>query len=305
MKKLSLYPLAVLFLFAAVLTGCQEEKVTFSGNDYVMFSDTLQYMPVTENAENMFEVLIGTSKKADIDRTYAVELVLNKSNAIEGHHFDLVSNNVVVKAGELTGKVQIKGYYDNITYGDSLAFTLRLLTDKNQEWDMYGKETNVSLIKCMPFDIDNFVGNLKMYASFPFNNSVVTFYVKSEKMDDSTLLVKDAFSGKYDLELRFKKNDANPFQDGVTVPNQAAFADPSYGQVFTRTVENAPSFYVTYVRTICLYMEMYVPETGSFGVYQYMFQWVPQSEVDAANNSTGTPFMMNNEAFDFRHIGNN
>lgn len=303
MKKLSFYPLAVFFLFAAFLTSCQEEKITFSGNDYVMFSDTLQYMPVTENAEQTFDVMISTTKAADADRTFAVELVTNKSNAIEGHHFNLVSNNVVVKAGELAGKVQIKGHYDNIQYGDSLAFTLRLLTNKNQTWDMYGKETNVSLVKCLPFAIDNFVGNLKMYASFPFDNSTVTFYVKSIKKNDSILLVKDAFSGRYDLEIRFNKNGSNPFEDGLTVPEQAAFSDPNYGQVFTRTVDAAPSFYVTYLRTLCLYMEMFVPETGSFGVYKYMFKWVPQSEVDAAQNSTGTPFLLNRESVDFRNIG--
>lgn len=303
MKKRNLYPLALLFLFMACLTSCQEEKTLFSGNDYVMFSDTLHYMPVTESVEKTFNVHISTTTVSKEDRNFAVELVMNKSNAIEGYHFDLVSNNVLIKAGELSGQVAVKGYYDNIVYGDSLAFTLRLLAPKNQIWDMYGKETNVSLIKCIPFSIDRFVGNMKMFASFPFSQDVVNFYVKSYKQDDSTLIIKDAFSGKYDLLMRFRKNDVNPFEDGLVVPEQVAFTDAGYGQVMTNTVDAAPSFYVSHLRTLCLYMDMFVPQTGSFGVYQYMFRWVTQEEVDAANNSTGTPFMMNKEAFDFRNIG--
>ncbi|MGL4292242.1 MAG: DUF4984 domain-containing protein [Bacteroidales bacterium] len=302
MKKQNLYPLVLLILFMAAFTGCQEEKTLFSGNDYVMFSDTLHYMPVTENVEKTFKVHISTTNASKEDRIFAVELVMNKSNAIEGYHFDLVSNNVMIKAGELSGEVAVKGYYDNIVYGDSLAFTLRLLAPKDQIWDMYGKETNVSLIKCIPFSIDRFVGNMKMFASFPFSQDVVSFYVKSQKLNDSTLIVKNAFSGKYDLELRFNKNDINPFESGLVVPEQIAFTDANYGQVRTSTVEMAPSFYVSHLRTLCLYMDMSVAQVGSFGVYQYMFQWVTQAEVDAANNSTGTPFLMNKEAFDFRNI---
>lgn len=285
------------------MTGCEEESIKFAGNDYVMFSDTLHYMPVTIEAEKTFNVPVSMTKASNEDRIIAVELVTNKSNAIEGHHFELVSNNVLIKAGELAGNVQIKGFYDNITYGDSLAFTLRLLTGKNQVWDMYGKETNISLIKCIPFSIDNFVGNLKMYASFPFSNEVVNFYVKGVKQDDSTLLIKEAFSSRVDLKLRFKKNDVNPFEDGLLVPEQMAFVDAGYGQVFTRTVDVAPSFYVSQLRTLCLYMDMFVPQIGSFGVYQYMFKWVPQTEVDAAQNSTGTPFLLSREAFDFKNTG--
>lgn len=303
MKKLSLYPLSVVLLAAALFTGCEEETIKYTGNDYVMFSDTLQYMPVTQDTEKTFDVVVSTTKAAKEDRVYAVELISNKSNAIEGLHFDLESNNVLIKAGELAGKVSVKGYYDNITYGDSLAFTLRLLADKNQIWDMYGKETNVSLIKCIPFSIDQFVGNLKMFASFPFSNEVVSFYVKGVKQDDSTLLVQDAFSSRTDLKLRFKKNSKNPFEDGLIVPEQLAFVDAGYGQVFTRTIDAAPSFYVSYLRTLCLYMEMFVPQVGSFGTYQYMFKWVSQAEVDAAENSTGTPFLLSREAFDFRNIG--
>ncbi|MEG1586569.1 MAG: DUF4984 domain-containing protein [Bacteroidales bacterium] len=300
MKKNKFYPLSLLFFLCAALTSCNEEKVLYGGNEYVMFADTLYYMPVTPDAEKTFDVVVSTTKKDNKDRTYGVELVVNKSNAIEGRHFELLTNNVTIKAGELTGVVPVKGHYDHIAYGDSLALTLRLLTPKNESWDMYGKETNVSLIKCIPFSIDDFTGNLKFYASFPFDQSVISFYVKSEKLNDSTLIIKEAFSSKYDLKVRFKDNKVNPLETSLSVAEQVVFADAGVGRVYASTVDTKPSFYSSHMRSLYMYLDMFVPEVGTFGVYQYMFKWVPQSEVDAANNSTNTPFMMKNAAFDLK-----
>lgn len=304
MKKISFYPFTVLVFLLAALTGCESEPVIYSGNEYVMFSDSVHSMPVTPDTDKIFNVTVSTSKAFDQDRNYAVELVINKSNAIEGRHFDLVSNNVLIKAGELTGNVQIKGYYDNIVYGDSLAFTLRLLAPKETVWDLYGNETNISIIKCIPFSIDDYVGNLKMMATFPYGESVKTFYLKSEKLNDSTLIIRDAIVPKYDLKLRFKDNKINPFENGVTVTEQAAFVDSGVGQVFASTVSSAPSFHVSHLRVIGLYLSMYVPHIHEFGVFQYLLQWVPQSEVDAVENSTATPFMLKSEAFDLRTNNN-
>lgn len=300
MKKNKFYPLSLLFFLCIAFTSCNEEKILYSGNEYVMFTDSLYYMPVTPDADKTFDVVVSATKKYHTDRTYGVELVVNRSNAIEGRHFELLTNNVTIKAGELTGVVPVKGLYDNITYGDSLALTLRLLAPKNESWALYGKETNVSLVKCPPFSVDHFTGNLKFFASFPFNQSVISFYVKSERLNDSTLLIKGPFNDKYDLKVRFKDNKENSFETSLTVAEQPAFADAGVGRVYMRTVDSNPSFYSTHMRSLYMYLDMFVPEVGTFGVYQYMFKWVPQSEVDAANNSTNTPFMMKNAAFDLK-----
>lgn len=297
MKKLNIYFLSTLMLLLLAFTGCSEEKTLYSGNEYVMFADTLHYMPVTPNVGKTFEIVVSTTQKVNYDRSYGVELVVNKSNAIEGRHFELLSNNVTIKAGELTGSILVKGIYDDIIYGEELIFTLRLLTSKEDVWDLYGKETKVSLIKCPKFSIDDYTGNLKLYASFPFSNENVTFYVKSEKLNDSILLIKQPFSDKYDLKVRFSDNKNNPFEDGVSVNEQIAFSDVTYGRVFTKTVTSNPSYYITEARSLFLYMDMFVTEVGSFGIHRYIFKWVPQSEVDAANNSTNTPFILQNGNF--------
>lgn len=297
MKKLNIYSLSALLLLVLTFVGCSEEKMLYSGNEYVMFADTLHYMPVTPNDGKIFDVVVSTTQKANYDRTYGVELVINKSNAIEGRHFELLSNNVTIKAGELTGSIPVKGIYDDIIYGEELVFTLRILASNDAIWDLYGKETKVSLIKCPKFSIDDYTGNLKLYATFPFSTQNVSFYVKSEKLNDSTLLIKQPFSDKYDLKVRFADNKNNPFEDGLSVSEQIAFSDVKYGRVSTQTVVSMPSYYITEARSLFMYMDMFVSGVGSFGTYRYIFKWVPQSEVDAANNSTNTPFMLQDGAF--------
>lgn len=292
MKKIIFYPLSLLTLITAVFSSCDKEEVTFSGNDYVLFSDTLAYMPVTEDENRTFDVEIAATKVSNVDRNYAVEMVVNKTNAIEGHHFDLVSNNLTIKAGELSGKVKVKGYYDNIVYGEKLEFTLRLLAPKNEKWDLYGDESRVSLIKCPKFDINKFAGNLRMYAAFPFSNKMINFLIKSEVINDSTLLLKAPFDPRIDLKVRFHNNANNPFENRITVYEQEVFPDLSNGMVFVKTVDIKPSNYITEARTFALYLDVFVPKLGSFGVHQYIYRWVSQSEVDAESNDTGTPFTL-------------
>lgn len=282
----------MLLLFTVFVSSCSKEDVLYSGNDYVLFADTMAYVPVTEDQNKTFDVEISATKVSGVDRNYAVELVVNKSNAIEGHHFDLVSNNLTIKAGELSGKIQVKGYYDNIVYGEKLEFTLRLLAPKDQKWELYGDEAKLSLIKCPKFDINKFAGNLRMYAAFPFSQSMTTFLLKSEVLNDSTLLIKAPFDSRMDLKVRFHTNENDPFQDAVTVFEQQAFPDVSNGIVYVRSVDTRPSYYVTEAGMLNLYLDLFVPQLGTFGVYQYLFKWIPQHEVDAENNNTGTPFTL-------------
>ncbi|MGL5787231.1 MAG: DUF4984 domain-containing protein [Bacteroidales bacterium] len=292
MKKIFFSPLLLIMLFAVAFTNCTKDEVLYGGNDYVMFSDSLAYMPVTTVEDNYFEVEVAATKVSSKDRNYAVELVANKSNAIEGYHYDFVTRNLTIKAGELSGKIKMKGHYDNIIYGEKLEFTLRLLAPKDQNWDIYGNESRISLIKCPDFNIEKFTGNLRMYAAFPFNDKYITFFVKSEKQDDSTLIIKAPFDKAYDMKLRFHTNAVNPMENKVTIFEQVAFPDLSYGQVFLKGAETVRSYYVTEARMIDLYLDVFVPSVGSFGVHRYMLQWVPQSEVDADNNNTGTPFSL-------------
>ena len=62
--------LAILAALAG-LAGCDQDKVLYSGRNYLMFSDTLYHYAVQESNEK-FEVPVSATRRADYDRTFAV-----------------------------------------------------------------------------------------------------------------------------------------------------------------------------------------------------------------------------------------
>lgn len=292
MRKNILYPIFLVLLFISSLMSCSNEPILYEGGDYVMFSDSVVYVPVTPDTESVFELPVSLTKAQAKDKTYGIEVVIKKTNAVEGIHYELLTHNVTIKAGETKSSVKLKGLYDNIVYGDHLQISLKLLASKNDIWDVYGQETRLLLIKCPDFSIDKFVGNVRFYAGFPFAQNMTAFLTTTEKFDGNTLLLKNTFSNKRDLRIDFLTNENNPFENRVVVKEQNVMIDPYYGDVMARTVDSNPSHYITEAGSIFLYLELYVPGVGSFGVYPYVIRWITQAEADAENNSTGSPMSL-------------
>lgn len=292
MNIIRLNPILLVLLFITSLTSCSNEATMYSGNEYAMFADSVVYMPVTPDAEFVFELPVSLTKPQNEDKSFGIEVVLKKSNAIEGVHYQLLTPNVTIKAGETTGSVKLAGLYDNIIYGEKLEVSLKLLTSKEEVWNLYGQESRVVLIKCPDFSMSEFEGNIRFFAAFPFSDKMINFLATSQAVNENTLLLKGAFSDKYDLRIRLTPNTNDPFEDRVEVKDQVVLADPTYGQVWARTVTTSPSYYITAARSIFLYMELYVPNVGSFGVHPYVIRWITQAEADAENNSTGTPMSL-------------
>ena len=68
--------LTIIVAFVAVvscLTGCKPEYTTYSGPNYIMFSDTLYEMAVVDN-ESYFDVPVVATRSCDYDRNVAVEV---------------------------------------------------------------------------------------------------------------------------------------------------------------------------------------------------------------------------------------
>lgn len=292
MKKLLFSPIFLALLLISSLTSCSNEATMYSGNEYAMFADSVLYMPVTPDSEHFFEVPVSLTKPLNEDKSFGVEVIIKKSNAIEGIHYQILTPNITIKAGQTTASIKLSGIYDNIIYGEKLQISLKLLTSKDNVWDLYGQEARVMLIKCPDFDIHKFEGNIRFFGAFPFSDNMITFLCTTEVLNQNTLVLKGAFSDKYDLRLRLHPNTENPFEDGVEVKDQVVLVDPTYGQVWARTVDMSPSYYNTEARSIFLYMELYVPKVGSFGVHPYIIRWITQAEADAENNSTGTPMSL-------------
>lgn len=292
-KRISHIAAVSLCCLSAVFSGCDsnDNKVYYDGPNYVLFPDTLMDMPVTEDANRRFEVSVATTQTADVDRNYIVDVDPACTNAIEGYHFDLLSRNVTIKAGERTGKVLLKGYYGHMGVNDSLAVTLKLVGAENEVSPIYKDRTNIRIYKCMPFRIDDYVGDVRVSATFPFSTQQITQYlVKTEKKDERTLLVKAPFDESHDLTLKFHPNDEDPFDNDIDMVEQTAFIDANYGEVAMRTIAGIPSYYIPSERAFVLYLESFIPLIGSFGAYYYIFEWVTPEQAEAEKNGLASPY---------------
>lgn len=282
-KTMKLY---VAMAAALLMVACESEDKMYEGKNYVMFSDSIYTMPVMVDDQE-FEVPVAATTTASYDRNYAVEILHEKSTAVRGVHFDFVegSNNITIKAGERVGMVRIKPIYSHMERNDSLVISLRLLEPAEEQLVIYGNTTRIDMVKCYPFDMNDFIfpgGNMYMLASFPFSSDTQQIRVNGEVKDDHTFILKDAFSDIYPLRLEF--DDSDPLDYTIRVPEQPAFKDSSYGTVYVRSVDMYPSYFVVPDHFFVLYLEVYIPQLGSFGVYQYIFKCITQNEADDMDN---------------------
>ena len=291
MKRIHYYIGAALAAMTLLLGACDSEQVYYEGGSYVLFSDTLLDMPITKGDTRLFDVTIGTTTATDYDRYYVVDVDMTQTNAIEGYHFDLLNRNVRIAAGERTGKVTLRGHYDHMEVGDSLAVTLRLLGTEGETLSCYSNSANIRLYKCMPFCIDDYVGNLKMRCTFPFSTAqITTFVIQSEKKNDSTLVLIEPFDTYHNLELNFHTAKDNPFDNDIDVKEQIAFTDLNYGEIAMSSIEGIPSYYLPFNRAFILYVNAFVPRIGSLGAYWYIFEWITAAEADAITNGISSPY---------------
>ena len=194
-----------------VLASCSQDYTTYSGPSHIMFSDTLYQYPVQQNNE-IFNVPVSATERADYDRTFAVEVVDRESNAIEDYHYRILDNTVTIKAGEMVGNVQVQGIYDHIGKNDSLGFTLKLVIPEKYNWtELYKDYTHVVMQKSCPFDIHNFTGWCVVTSTFynQYLNNVKHRLIRTElaEGEENTVWLKDVYYAGYDLKLKFKPGD--------------------------------------------------------------------------------------------------
>ena len=280
----------LLFIILCTLFSCQEDNSDnlYQGGSFVQFADSAYNMPVTQD-EPVFEVPVVFSSAVSYDRKVIVDVDPKKSNAIEGYHYSIMNRNITIPAGEMKATVQLKGHYAHLQPSDSLAVTLRIVGLEDYVNELYGLSTNVQIVKVLPFDIHDYVGDLLLTCTFPYSTSSTTdFALKSEYVNDSTLLVKDVFETGRNLKLYFHTGKDNPFDRDIEMRETVAFTDDNYGPVSMATVPNAPSYYLPEHRAFVLYLNAYLAQVGSFGSYYYIFQWMTPDEAIAFKNGMST-----------------
>lgn len=305
MKKNIIYRLSRMFLGKAVaaialtvatlvgIAGCGEpESPTYSGPEYVLFSDTLYVLPVIDD-EEYHEIPVVATQACNYDRTVAVEIIDAHSNAIEGKHYSLESNSITIPAGELVGNVRVRGYHNNIDVYDSIGFKLNLIVPDELQWDMYGTEANVILKKACKFDINAFTGYCVVTSTYIINYmpDIDMRLVKSEidPENENTIIIRDYFFDGYDVRIKFNPDDIlNPLiemDDQAFGPTSEAFGT-LYGDGLIRMYQPTAftSYYSSCEKFIFQYMTLYVPgmEEGynTVGAFVNAVEWISDDEAE-------------------------
>lgn len=296
MKNLLKY--TYLFIVMSVsFSSCDTdaEYITYEGPNYIMFSDTLYQLPVQDN-EEFFQLPVVATRACDYDRILAVEIVDSVSNAREGRHYSLKSNTVVIPAGQLVGNVEVRGYHSNIAVGDSLGFSLRLVSKEDTQWNIYGIETKVFLQKACKFDINAFEGYCSITSTFlqnytNYSNRLI--YAEVDPEEENTIIMKDYFYDGYDVKIKFTTNDIlNPlikFTDQEFGPTDEAFGT-KYGEEGIINLYQ-PTMYVSYYSScetfIWQYMSLYIPSMSGYnvvGVFVNAVEWISADEAKKMYN---------------------
>lgn len=272
--------------------SCENEEHIYSGKEYVMFADTLNVFPVTSDEGAVYNVDIASTVARDYDRTFGVYVINTGSNAIENVHYKLKSNNVTIKAGETAAKIEIEGFYNEIEAADSLGFNLGIIVPEDAQWDLYKKTTSIVLAKACPFNIDDWTsidgginddgdafGNFIMYCTFPFGTDDVTKrLVEGYKIDNNRIRIKDMLVIGYDIVMTL--NDDNLLVPTVKVLNQDAFPEFGNGMVTLESHRGLESIYSNCNKVIICNLMANVTGVGSFGAYNYIFEWIDEHQAD-------------------------
>ena len=271
----------------SLLAGCQAEKTTYEGPDYILFSADSHTLGILDS-EEWFEIPISATRTANEERTIGVEVVASESSAIEGLHYILESNTLTIPKGELTTAVRIKGLAENIDINSMLSIKLRLVIDPELVWDAYGIESEVLLQKCCPFDINNFTGYAKITSTWTMqymNAEARLVRTERDPEDKSAIIVKDMFYDGYDIRLRLNSDDRlNPtveLAEQVLGTTGEAFGTIyGNGKLMMAEPTGYTSYYGTCENFLVLYSMMYVDGVGVVGTYVNIFEWISDLEAE-------------------------
>lgn len=302
MKKIHYILLALAALTVAV--SCDEEYVTYSDAEYVMFAEQQSTNMVLADQE-YFTVPVASTVACDYDRTFGVEIVDKGSNAIEGKHYRLLSNSVTIPAGKLAADVKVAGLYNNIEPTDSLGFVLKLVMPKQLKWDLYedSDQTKVVMYKACPFDRNNFTGwcilTSMLLRDYPGDNMSYQRLIRTEAhpTEANTVILRSCFYDGYDLTITFNpENPANPL---VTMDKDQVLSDEAsvFGQILgdnhilTTHSFYYPSYFNSCQRFVELWNHVYVEKlgemVGTVGHYYNILEWISDEEAERLQRENG------------------
>lgn len=262
--------------------------MTYDGPDFVMFSDSLQTLPVVDN-DSVFDIYVSAMHTTGYDRTLAVELLAKESNAVRGYHFELLNQTVTIPAGQLVGSVKVRGYNTHLEVGDSLGFILQLLPGQQKTSELYGVRTRVMLQKAKRFDIQDFVGYAVVQSTWIYNYMpTITqrlIRVEADSKHTNSIILRDLYYKGYDVRLDLTSNSlVDPllhFEEQVFAPTTEAFGT-KYGNGKIMMSENAAylSYYSSVERFILFYTDLFVYDVGTVGTFVHVLKFISDDEAE-------------------------
>lgn len=291
-----IYAVLAAMLLAA---GCNTERIMYDGPAYVGFPDTLGICPVTEDGSE-YRLAVASTVKCDYDRTYGVEVIPSKSNAIYGRHYELSGQSVTIKAGETSAYISVKGNYEAVSADDSLAFTLRLaLMNPEEEWEHYGLETRVQLKKICPFDLKSLInwsehtdggyGYCVVTSSFRKRYDVAGVYqrlCKTSIEDEAACIIRvhDIYYDGYDILVRLDNSD--PMNPRIKMTEEQIIADTrecfntihGNGEVLAYDTQGAPNTFDPCHQYALQYVDLRVDGVGIVGTFYHLIEWITDEQ---------------------------
>ena len=277
--------------------ACDEEYITYSDAEYVMFADEQSINMVTAD-QDYFTIPVASTVACDYDRTFGIEIVDEGSNAIEGKHYRLASNSITIPAGELATEVKVQGLYDNIEPTDSLGFVLRLVMPEQLKWNLYenSDRTEVVMYKSCPFERENFTGwcilTSLLLRDYPGDNESYQrlIFTEAHPTEKNTVILRSCFYDGYDVTITFHPEDAaNPL---VTMDKDQVISDEAsvFGQILgdnhilTTHSFYYPSYFNSCQRFVELWNQVYVENLGqtigTVGHYYNILEWISDEEAE-------------------------
>lgn len=290
MKRYTTFKNLYVALFVLLLTsivGCEPERTTYDGPNYIMFSAERHDLGIIDSDE-WLEIPITATRTADYDRNVGVEIIAARSSAIEGVHFTIESTTVTIPAGELTTALRIKGNPDAISVSDNLGITLNLAIEEENVWEEYGTETEVYLHKCCPLDMNAFTGYAVLTSTWAMQYMNVESLLVKTHLDETTpntIVVESMFYEGYDIRITLK-ND-NRLEPLIEMPEAQVVG--STGEAFGTIYGNGKlmmqqadsgSYYSPCEGFLLLYVTMYVEEVGTVGNYANVLEWISEDEAE-------------------------
>lgn len=125
MKKLLLFVSALSLLTLGSCSDDEQGQVTYGGTPSYLFVERTSNFPVFEDEVSTLEVEVGVTTKANVDRTFTIEVDTENSTAT-ANQYSLTTTTVTIPAGEYKSSVSLTGNYDNLPEGEEVVLVLKI-----------------------------------------------------------------------------------------------------------------------------------------------------------------------------------